>query len=214
MFCRKVVLRVIRDTFYDILGITWPTLVIFLVILTVIRITYLINNHKKFVFYNELMLLLFITYILLMFELVTLKDISVPSGMNLTPFKEIFRYEFGSKLFIEQVLGNIIIFVPFGFFASYYVNIKKYRFLFIIGLISSSVIEVVQYFLGRSFDVDDILLNMIGATIGYLVFISLNSIKKHLPGFLQNNWFYNILMLLFVGLIFLYFTNYLDIWGL
>jgi len=208
------VLKVIRDTFFDILGITWPTLVIFLVILTIIRLAYLINNHKRFQFYNEAMLLLFITYILLMFELVTVKDINVASGFNLTPFKEIFRYDIDSALFIQQVLGNIIIFIPFGFFASYYIKTKKYIYLLIVSLISSGIIETVQYFIGRSFDIDDIILNLVGATFGFLVYLILNSLKKHLPGFMQKDWFYNIIIVLFVGLLILYFTNYLDIWGI
>lgn len=204
----------IRDTFFDILGVAWATLIIFIVILSIIRVAYLINNRTKFVLYKELMLLLFLTYILLMFELVTFKDINALSGFNLTPFKEIFRYELGSKLFLQQVLGNILIFIPFGFFATYYIKIRKYRYIFIVGLLSSAIIEVVQYFLGRSFDVDDIILNLLGASIGFLVYTFLDSLKKNLPSFLQKNWFYNVLIILLIGLLLLYFLNYFEIWGL
>lgn len=204
----------IRDTFFDIIGIAWPTLVIFIVILSVLRITYLINNKAKFELYRELMSLLSIIYILLMFELVTYKDMNVPSGMNLTPFKEIFRYEIGSKLFFQQVLGNIIIFIPFGFFASYYIKTKKYIYPFIVILFSSGIIEVVQYYLGRSFDVDDIILNFIGGTIGYLLYTLMIRMKKHLPSFLQKNWFYNVLIVVLICIMILYFLNYFEIWGL
>ena len=35
-------------------------------------------------------------------------ELNGSSGMNLVPFSEILRYEFGTKMFNYNVLGNII----------------------------------------------------------------------------------------------------------
>lgn len=68
--------------------------------------------------------------------------------------------------------GNLIPFVPYGFLLPI-VNPKKKRFLcvFLCGLLYVLFIEIFQFFsrLG-TFDVDDILLNMIGICFGYIVF--------------------------------------------
>lgn len=204
----------IRDTFFDIMGSGWPTIVIFLVIVSFLRISYLISNKQKFVFYKEAILLLFLAYILLLFELVTEKDVAIASGTNFIPLKEILRYKFGSKLFLQQVLGNIILFIPFGLFASYYVNAKKASIVLIISLLSSLVIETVQYFIGRSFDVDDIILNTLGGVLGFILFIALDAIRKHLPSFLQRDIVYNILMFVIVLFFVFYLFDFFHVWGL
>ena len=76
-----------------------PMLIIFLVIIIATRITYLVVQHKKFVLNKEFANLVFIIYILLLFQLVTSTDINYHSGINYIPFTEIFRYKVGSSLF-------------------------------------------------------------------------------------------------------------------
>lgn len=204
----------IRETFYDIMGIAWPTIVIFLTIVVIMRGAYLLSNKKEFVFYREIFLLLFLAYALLLFELVTEKDLSIPSGTNFVPFTEIFRYDFGSKLFIQQVIGNIILFIPFGYFATYYIKAKKPLNIILVVILSSAVIETVQYFIGRSFDIDDIILNTLGGFIGYLIYRALDAIRKVLPSFFQKPLFYNILTFFLLVLAILYFLNFFSIGGL
>ena len=72
-------------------------------------------------------------------------------------------------------------------------------------LLASLSIEVVQHFIGRCFDIDDVILNVAGGIIGFLVYIALDAIGDHLPKFMKKNWFYNILTLLILlaGIIFL-----------
>jgi glycopeptide antibiotics resistance protein len=74
----------------------------------------------------------------------------------------------------------------------------------LVSLLSSAVIEVVQYFIGRSFDVDDLILNVVGGIIGFLLYISLNAIRNHLPKFLRKDWVLNLLSLIIVILAGLY----------
>lgn len=198
------------NEFYTILEGTWPMLLIFVVVLTTIRLNYIFEKGEKFVLYREFFSLLFVVYILLLFGLVTNTDVQGISN-NFIPFKEILRYEFGSKYFIWNVVGNIALFVPFGFFISLFLNSKKMNRPLLITFITSLTIELVQMFIGRSFDVDDMILNCLGGIIGFLIFIGLAAIKKHLPKILQRDIVYNILTVLLILLIIFYGLNW---WGI
>lgn len=77
---------------------------------------------------------------------------------------------------LKNLLGNIIPFIPFGFLLP--ITYKKFSSaisIFVIGLASILLIEIFQFFtkLG-SFDVDDIILNMIGIVCGYVIFLVIN----------------------------------------
>ncbi len=105
-----------------------------------------------------------------MFQIVTSQDVSQEHGVNITLFRELTRYQLGSKLFYRNIIGNIIMFIPFGFFSSYYLKLNKKRFIFIVTFIISVLIECIQLKIGRAFDVDDIILNMIGSLVGYYLY--------------------------------------------
>ena len=201
----------VKETFFELLSTTWPTLVIFLVIVIIMRYFYIRNNGKKFILHEELLLLLFITYILLLFELVTSRDVWL-SGTNLIPFKEILRYPVGSTNFYRQVIGNIVLFIPFGFFATYYTKINRLGSISFITFLVSLTIEVVQKYIGRSFDIDDIILNVVGGILGFLIFVALDAIKRKLPKFLQRDGFYNFLSILLVIFVALYLTGIIKLW--
>ena len=193
----------IKSTFFEVLDTTWPTLVIFLTIIILLRVFTILNTSKKFILHEELLLLLFITYILFLFELVTSRDVYM-NGTNLVPFREMFRYPVGSENFNRQVIGNILLFMPFGFFATYYTKIKKISSISFMSILVSLTIEVVQKYIGRSFDVDDIILNVVGGILGCLVYIGLDAIRKKLPSIFQKDGFYNFLSILLVIIICLY----------
>ena len=77
---------------------------------------------------------------------------------------------------LKNLLGNIIPFIPFGFLLP--ITYKKFSSaisIFVIGLASILLIEIFQFFtkLGN-FDVDDIILNMIGIVCGYVIFLVIN----------------------------------------
>ena len=190
----------------SVLKMSWPIITIVLSVLLIIRIAYFKNSKNKFVLHKEVVLLFFVAYVLVLFQLVTYSG-NEYVGMNLIPFKEILRYEFGSDTFFRQVVGNILLFVPFGFFVTYYVNIKKISTMFLMTVGVSLVIEIVQYFIGRSFDIDDIILNVTGGILGFMVYVALDAIKERLPAFFQKDFFYTILSILFIAFIVLYFLG-------
>lgn len=197
----------IVDTLSSAIRDIWPMLVIFLVVIIAIRISYIKINHEKFIFYKEFLNLIFIVYVLLLFQLLTSTEMNTNSGLNIVPFTEIFRYEIGSKLFIFNVIGNIVVFIPFGYFVSGYVKANKVSHILFISVVTSLTVELVQLQIGRSFDIDDILLNVVGSIIGFLLFIGLTAIKKHLPRFFQSDLFYNVLCVLLFIVVFVYFTR-------
>ncbi len=96
---------------------------------------------------------------------------------NLELFKEIkrfytYRHELGMMAFLINVVGNVVAFIPCGFFLPIVSRRGKswYRcisFCFIVSLF----IEITQI-ISRvgSFDVDDLLLNTIGGIVGYLLY--------------------------------------------
>ena len=90
---------------------------------------------------------------------------------NFTPFKTIKMYiDYAYKLnSVENLAGNVLVFVPLGFLLPLVSDecrrfsvVMLNAFAFVVG------IEVFQLFSAfGAFDVDDILLNCLGAAIGY-----------------------------------------------
>lgn len=191
----------VLDIFSNTLNKIWPVIAIFLCVLITVRTAYLISNHKRIELYKEIFTLIFVIYILLLFELLTAADTSKYHGVNLKLFTEITRYKFGTRSFNINVFGNILIFIPFGLFIASYLKSKKVFSVFFVSLITSSFVEIVQLRVGRSFDIDDILLNVIGSILGYLLYVGLKSIKQKLPSALKKDFVYNILSLLIFAVI-------------
>lgn len=188
-----------------------PMIVIFCVILVTTRLIYLKNTHRRFVLWKEVSNLIFVVYLLLLFELVSNTE-SGSYGVNLIPFKEMFRYATDSLAFFYNTVGNMLIFIPFGFFISNYIEIKKTGQITLALLVISLSIESTQYFIGRAFDIDDIILNVLGGITGFLLYSLWRKIKKFLPKFMNSNWFNNIICVIFVVLAFLFFCDFFG-WG-
>ena len=199
------------EAFHNIVNSALPMLIIFIVVICTVRISYIRSTNQKIILHNEIFNSLFIIYVLLLFELLTGTENSYGSGINNIPFKEIMRYEFGSKMFIYNVLGNILIFVPFGYFISRYVKPKKILPIIVDALITSVTVETVQLKIGRSFDIDDIILNIAGAIIGYFVYIAFDALYKHLPKILQKDFIYDVISLIILTMFILYAANILDL---
>lgn len=188
----------------------WPMLVVFIIAIALLRFFYLQNHREKFCFHKEFTYLISIVYIWLLFEILTMTELNSASGMNLEPFSEILRYEFGTKMFNYNVFGNVIIFIPFGYLIGVYVNPKKVWPVLITTLLTSGVVEFVQLRIGRSFDIDDIILNLVGGLIGYMLYIGLSAINRRLPNFLKSDLIYNIICIILILLFGIYIFGY---WG-
>lgn len=192
----------LSSTIQGVVNFTWPMVLISSIIIVSFRIAYILKNHAKFVLYQDLLMLCFIIYVLCLFQVVTFQDSVSWSSNNFIPFREIFRYAFGSRLFIKNVVGNMLLFLPFGFFISYYLKCKKVWLPLILTLIASVSIETVQMVIGRVFDIDDILLNLFGGSLGFLCYYGLSKVGEKLPSVLKSEIFLNIIaIVLLIGLI-------------
>ena len=103
---------------------------------------------------------------------------------NLVLFKEIkrfwqYREQLGAYAMFTNLLGNVLIFVPFGFFMP---MASKYRSFFsavFYSFVLSFCVETFQLIAKvGSFDVDDLLLNTIGGAFGYVVFVVCAAIRR------------------------------------
>ncbi len=186
----------------------WPMILLFIVVLATIKIADTIINKKKFIFYKELYMLVIILYMFLLFELVTSTDFESYSN-NFVPFKEILRYNFTSSLFYKNVLGNVLLFVPFGYFVSSILKTKKIYITTLITFITSISIEIIQMNIGRSFDIDDIMLNLCGGILGYLIYKLIKKLELIIPDFLKKEWIYNLLWIILLIGVFCLFKYWL-----
>lgn len=111
-----------------------------------------------------------------------------PGGRNynLIPFRSIYRIAVFSPSIIDPIrilVGNIILFIPFGFLAP--IVIKKLRksllTITILGMFLSMTIEMSQFlFTHRVSNIDDVILNTLGAFIGAISIMLCFFIKSKL----------------------------------
>lgn len=98
------------------------------------------------------------------------------AGVNLIPLHTIFDYAFHTNaevmdwgmVSLLNLAGNVFLFSPIGFFLPFiWKRWQSFRKILWVGLGTTCFIEFVQFFIGRSSDIDDVLLNTIGVLIGY-----------------------------------------------
>lgn len=181
----------IPNKVYDILINLLPMIVLFSIVMTLVRVISCLYAKEKIIFYKEIKNLIYIIYCFALFKLVTTTDFSSYSH-NFTLFKEILRYQTDSMLFFRNVIGNILLFIPFGYLITDMIHEKANKSnIFIttlIILVTSLAIEIIQMFIGRSFDIDDIFLNVIGGILGFISYQLIHLLFKILPEKLTNNF--------------------------
>ncbi|CAH0312249.1 VanZ family protein [Peribacillus sp. YIM B13472] len=141
------------------------------------------------IFVKILLSLCMILYLLILTKLILFKTFSITEmndhisfsfngrywgSHNFIPFKTIFHYLFiadvNTSIRIENIVGNIIGFVPFGFMLPLLSKMfSRFKSILIATFCFSFTYEVLQllFELG-SFDTDDLILNTLGGIIGYL----------------------------------------------
>lgn len=111
--------------------------------------------------------------------------LSAMHSLNLIPFQFITtEWGMSTRKQITQEIANVMMFVPLGFiFPAVYKRLRRCRWTILCTMGVSFCIESMQYFIGRSADVDDVLLNTCGGAIGYLLFIAFSRFFKD-----RKNW--------------------------
>lgn len=140
------------------------------------------NNKAKYILY-----IIFIIYILMLFKIVLFKYTSFSEilkgnlsfnfrSANLIPFKTISDFmEMKDRNLLRafaNIFGNIGVFAPIGYLLPLLFNkFNKVKKVIIVSIVLSLFFEGTQYFayLG-SLDIDDLILNTVGAIVGYYTY--------------------------------------------
>lgn len=169
---------------YDGLPVTLLVLPVYLFM----RAVFLAEQKQLNVFYKinfnrEIIMLVFFVFIVHLFVQTFIVN-SGKDNLNIIPFyiiikqiKELSFNEYTFRIFILNVIGNVIIFAPIGMFAPYLFKTDlKHTAWF--GFLISLTIEGGQLPLPRTTDVDDLILNTLGAVTGYGIYQLLKKINK------------------------------------
>lgn len=157
------------------------------------------ENAKKIKSYRVSILksvvtVIFIMYIAALLKIILFKNISLIQifgkykkmrSVNLIPFKSIFESSEVSKRMgifwsIANVFGNLIVFIPFGYLVPMmWKKAMKFKNILMLSAGLSLFFETFQYITGTgSSDIDDIMLNTMGAIIGYILLFYLKKFIK------------------------------------
>ncbi len=108
------------------------------------------------------------------------------SGLNLIPFKTILAEITGnipelsaSDRPVRAVLnlaGNLFLYLPVGLFLPLaWERFRKPGATLALAALLSAIIEILQLAIGRIADIDDVLLHLLGAAVGYGVWLTLRN---------------------------------------
>ncbi|MGD6855847.1 VanZ family protein [Bacillus infantis] len=100
----------------------------------------------------------------------------IRQSSNFIPFKTISMYlqalsdgRMNMDIPIKNLLGNFVLFMPMGVYLPFFIRKTNSIILFTVSTTAMLItIEIIQVITRRgSFDIDDYILNMLGALIGY-----------------------------------------------
>ena len=135
--------------------------------------------------------ILFVLYIIFVFYFLLISEIYGRTGemqeyhYNLVLFREIkrfwnYREQLGIFATATNLLGNVLIFLPFGFFMAMASKYRSFLSTLVYSFALSLTVEISQLFMKVGcFDVDDLLLNTIGGMLGFITFAVCNVIRRN-----------------------------------
>lgn len=147
------------------------------------------NRHWKHGLVLLIIYLNLLTYFLFFAEAMGRTPDTRGYAYNLVLFKEIRRFIvyrdiLGYKAVMLNIVGNVVAFMPFGFIVpEVWDKMNHWYSIMFQGFLFSLCIELIQL-VSRvgSFDVDDLLLNTIGALLGYLAFVVAKGVWNYCRG--------------------------------
>ena len=116
-------------------------------------------------FIKKMLALMFAVYLYMLVYMTLFDNMYMRAGaggINLVPFSEL-HFPL-SSWDVYSLVANVVLFVPLGFFVRLFWQ-KTYISLLVHFLISVCI-EIIQIFIGRTCDVDDVICNTLGGVIG------------------------------------------------
>ncbi len=117
--------------------------------------------------------IIFIYYIILLFNMVIFARYNTINSYNLIPFKSIIEIFNNGNIYsiIINIFGNLLIFMPLEYFIIELFKVKKFLLNFIISFIIIFIIEIIQYiFKIGVLDIDDLILCTLGMMLFYIIY--------------------------------------------
>ena len=162
-----------------------------IVIWLIYRIYSSIRN-KKINIFREIVLFIFFVYFLFLLLLTMFKGGRIEFSnqfnsymyreqgllgiINIVPIKDtintFIHSETGLRNSLRNVIGNILVFMPLGFFIPLlFDKLNNFKKVFKIGFLSSLAIELCQLFVNSNVcDIDDVIYNTLGAVVGFICY--------------------------------------------
>ena len=124
-----------------------------------------------------LMNVVFLVYLLMLLRMTVFRngfvdsDVFSNGSLNLVPFSDLIRIANNDMgVFVYLALGNIVVFMPFGFFIAWYEKNVGLAVVTLWGFFLSLGIELSQYVFGTGVtEIDDIILNTLGCLLGGII---------------------------------------------
>lgn len=149
----------------------------------------------------------FIIYIIFLLRITFFKQVALNNlfsaigaserTISIIPFKSVYDMVISNTSIgriIENVLGNIVLFIPFGILFPIISN-KKRKGVLCAAVIFSLSIEIMQFlFALGSTDVDDLIFNVLGAYVGYFLSSKINKQFKSYTHFLIVTAFMTVIL--------------------
>ena len=89
-----------------------------------------------------------------------------------------FNINFWQNINGEKI-GNIILFLPFGILYPLRNEKVSFKRTLLVGFLLTAAIEILQPFLDRSFDLNDIILNVLGILVSAAVFFGIKKLREN-----------------------------------
>ena len=125
-------------------------------------------------------IIVFIYYIILLFNMAIFARYNSIDSYNLVPFKTILRIFKTNSIYsiVINIFGNLLVFVPLEYFLIELFKVKKFYVNFILSFGIILLVEIIQYiFKVGVFDIDDLILCTLGMNIFYIFYKKINRVK-------------------------------------
>lgn len=165
----------------------------------IFRFLKLKKNNSDINYKREILYLIFICYIVGLFNLVLVPInfwniiwYNIFYNFNENPFAGIFDFSYNFiptiyKIIIGEytldswgkamIVGNFLMFIPMGILLSLCLENVNKKNIFKYAVLIPLAIEVLQLVVGRSFDIDDLVMNFLGIVIGYYLVKLIKKLK-------------------------------------
>ena len=142
-------------------------------------------------------IMILVVYLIMLFNMTIFSRSFYGNTFNLIPFKTIsyyFKYPDDYNIVIN-VIGNIIIMMPIQFLIIKIFDFKEFNKCFLVDIVLVLLVEILQLISHTGiFDVDDIILNLIGMVIMYFLTIGKHKIIHQFKSFIITSYFSMIIV--------------------